>query len=108
MTSPDIDSSGRDPGWVTVAAAMFPEGRAVPADYEAQYPPRALKEGARVTRIAPSPTGYLHLGVFYSAVVDRLTADASGGLFYFRLEETGRKRASSAPATTARRPSAGS
>lgn len=56
------------------------------------YPPRALKEGARVTRIAPSPTGYLHLGVFFTAMVNRLTASASDGVFYFRLEDTDKKR----------------
>ena len=56
------------------------------------YPPRALKEGARVTRIAPSPTGYLHLGVLFTATINRLTANASNGLFYFRLEDTDKKR----------------
>lgn len=45
-----------------------------------------------MTRIAPSPTGYLHLGVFFTSMVNRLTADASNGLFYFRLEDTDKKR----------------
>ena len=75
-----------------LAEAMFPTIHRTPEDWEAQYPPRALKEGARVTRIAPSPTGYLHLGVFYSAMINRLTATASGGVFYFRLEDTDKKR----------------
>ena len=78
--------------WAQVAAAMFPNETKTPDDFEAIYPPRALKEGARVTRVAPSPTGYLHLGVFYAALVNRLTATASGGLFYFRLEDTDKKR----------------
>ena len=78
--------------WAQVAAAMFPNTTKTPDDYEAIYPPRGLKEGARVTRVAPSPTGYLHLGVFYSALIDRLTASVSGGLFYFRLEDTDKKR----------------
>ena len=58
----------------SLAAAMFPAITHTPEDYEAMYPPRALKEGARVTRIAPSPTGYLHLGVFFTAMVNRLSA----------------------------------
>lgn len=75
-----------------LASAMFPDVRHTPADYEALYPPRELKEGARVTRIAPSPTGYLHLGVFFTAMINRLTASASDGVFYFRLEDTDKKR----------------
>ena len=76
----------------SLAAAMFPAITHTPEDYEAMNPPRALKEGARVTRIAPSPTGYLHLGVFFTAMVNRLTASASDGVFYFRLEDTDKKR----------------
>ena len=75
-----------------LAQAMFPAIHRTPEDYEAMYPPRALPEGARVTRIAPSPTGYLHLGTFFTAMVNRLTADATGGVFYFRLEDTDKKR----------------
>lgn len=75
-----------------LANAMFPDITKTPDDYEALYPPRALPEGARVTRIAPSPTGYLHLGVFFTALVNRLTASATGGVFYFRLEDTDKKR----------------
>ncbi len=74
-----------------LARAMFPDTRHTPADYEALYPPRPLQEGARVTRIAPSPTGYLHLGVFFTAMVNRLTA-GKDGVFYFRLEDTDKKR----------------
>ena len=75
-----------------LANAMFPDVSSTPEQLEDRYPPRQLKEGARVTRIAPSPTGYLHLGVLYSAMVNKLTADATGGLFYFRLEDTDKKR----------------
>ena len=75
-----------------LANAMFPDVTLTPEHFENIYPPRQLKEGARVTRIAPSPTGYLHLGVLYSAMVNKLTADATGGLFYFRLEDTDKKR----------------
>ena len=75
-----------------LAELMFPTITATPADIEAQFPARQLPEGARVTRVAPSPTGYLHLGVFYTAMVNRLTADATKGIFYFRLEDTDKKR----------------
>jgi len=75
-----------------LAQAMFPNITRTPADYEIQYPPRQLKEGARVTRIAPSPTGYLHLGTFFTSMVNRLTADATDGVFFFRLEDTDKKR----------------
>ncbi len=75
-----------------LAEAMFPHIDKTPADYEAMYPARQLKEGARVTRIAPSPTGYLHLGTFFTSMVNRLTADATDGVFFFRLEDTDKKR----------------
>ena len=78
--------------WQQLADRMFPDVEHTPEEYEALYPPRALKEGARVTRIAPSPTGYLHLGVLFTATINRLTANASNGLFYFRLEDTDKKR----------------
>ncbi len=75
-----------------LAKVMFPDVDKSPADYEVMYPPRSLKEGARVTRIAPSPTGYLHLGTFFTSMVNRLTADATDGIFFFRLEDTDKKR----------------
>lgn len=75
-----------------LANAMFPDVTLTPEHFETIYPPRQLKEGARVTRIAPSPTGYLHLGTLFSALIDYVTAKASGGVFYFRLEDTDRKR----------------
>ncbi len=60
--------------------------------YEDMYPQRNLPEGARVTRVAPSPTGYLHLGVLYMALVNRIVADTSNGIFYTRIEDTDKKR----------------
>ncbi len=75
-----------------LAAAMFPDVARTPEECVALYLPRTLSEGARVTRIAPSPTGYLHLGVFFTALINRLTADASKGIFYFRLEDTDKKQ----------------
>ncbi len=78
--------------WQQLGAAMFPNTTVTPEQLEERYPTRDLKEGARVTRIAPSPTGYLHLGVFFTAMINRLTASATDGLFYFRLEDTDKKR----------------
>ena len=61
-------------------------------DYEIEYPPVELKEGQRITRIAPSPTGYLHLGVLFTALINRRTVDATDGMFYLRVEDTDAKR----------------
>ena len=63
-----------------------------PDYYEELYPARNLPEGARVVRIAPSPTGYLHLGTLFMALVNRITADSTGGIFYTRIEDTDKKR----------------
>ncbi|MBQ9860384.1 MAG: glutamate--tRNA ligase [Clostridia bacterium] len=78
--------------YLQLAQAMFPNVDKTPADYEEMYPARQLSDGARVTRIAPSPTGYLHLGTFFTSMVNRLTADATNGVFFFRLEDTDKKR----------------
>ncbi|MBQ7726872.1 MAG: glutamate--tRNA ligase, partial [Clostridia bacterium] len=75
-----------------MAELLLPDIQKVPADYEALYPPRSLPEGARVTRIAPSPTGYLHLGTLFASLVNRITATSSGGVFYTRIEDTDKKR----------------
>ncbi len=75
-----------------LADLIFPDVQLTPEAYEEQYPARGLKEGARVTRIAPSPTGYLHLGVLFTASVNYMTARASDGVFFFRLEDTDKKR----------------
>ena len=61
-------------------------------ELEVKYPPRDLKEGAMVTRFAPSPTGYMHLGGLYSALIDYKLANQSGGLFLLRIEDTDTKR----------------
>lgn len=78
--------------YAKLANTMFPNITKTPADYEEQFPQRQLADGARVTRIAPSPTGYLHLGTFFTSMVNRMTADSTGGLFFFRLEDTDKKR----------------
>ena len=60
--------------------------------YEELYPARDLPEGARVTRFAPSPTGYLHFGGLYAGFASKLTADTTGGVYMLRIEDTDKKR----------------
>lgn len=71
---------------------LFPDITKTPDYYEEMYPPRQLKEGARVTRFAPSPTGYLHIGGLFGALTDVMTARATGGVAYLRIEDTDKKR----------------
>ena len=75
-----------------LAQLLFPQVTATPEELELRYPPRALKEGARVTRFAPSPTGYLHVGGLFGALTDVMVAKASGGVSFLRIEDTDKKR----------------
>ncbi|MCI8388485.1 MAG: glutamate--tRNA ligase [Clostridiales bacterium] len=75
-----------------LADLLFPNITTTPADIEARYPKRQLPEGAKVTRFAPSPTGFLHLGNLYGAFADERLAHTSGGVFYLRIEDTDAKR----------------
>ncbi len=75
-----------------LAELLFPNITKTVEDYEVLYPARDIKEGARVTRFAPSPTGYLHIGGLFGALVDVLTAKATGGISYLRIEDTDKKR----------------
>ena len=75
-----------------LAELLLPEIDKTPDYYENMYKDRDLPEGARVTRIAPSPTGYLHLGTLFTALVNRITATTSGGVFFTRIEDTDKKR----------------
>ncbi len=63
-----------------------------PEYYEELYPERNLKEGARVTRFAPSPTGFLHFGNLFTCMIAYKTAKATDGVFYVRVEDTDQKR----------------
>ena len=60
--------------------------------FEAKYPPRALAKGAEVTRLAPSPTGFIHLGNLFVALANERIAHQSGGVLYLRIEDTDLKR----------------
>lgn len=62
------------------------------AEYEKQYPERNLEKGAQVTRLAPSPTGFMHIGNLYVALANERIAHQSGGVFYLRIEDTDDKR----------------
>lgn len=75
-----------------LAELLFPEITKTPADYEQIYPKRELPEGARVTRLAPSPTGFIHLGNLYGAMADERIAHTTGGTCYLRIEDTDDKR----------------
>ncbi len=75
-----------------LAELLLPDIKNTPEYYEKMYPARNLPEGARVTRVAPSPTGYLHLGTLFAALVNRITATSTGGIFYTRIEDTDKKR----------------
>ena len=75
-----------------LAELLYPNIKTLPADMEARYPARDLPEGAKVTRFAPSPTGFLHIGNLYGAFTDERLAHTSGGVFYLRIEDTDAKR----------------
>ena len=75
-----------------LADLLYPQIKTLPADIEARYPARVLPEGAKVTRFAPSPTGFLHIGNLYGAFTDERLAHTSGGIFYLRIEDTDAKR----------------
>lgn len=75
-----------------LAELLFPDVTETPDDMEKKYPPRDLPEGAKVTRMAPSPTGFMHLGNLFGAVTDERLAHQSGGVFMLRIEDTDKKR----------------
>lgn len=75
-----------------LAGLLFPDITKTIADYEEMYPLRNLSEGAKVTRFAPSPTGYMHIGNMFSCLIDRLAASTTDSVFYLRIEDTDKKR----------------
>lgn len=76
-----------------LADALIPDKDLKPLEeYEKMYPPRDLAKGAEVTRIAPSPTGFMHFGNLYVALANERLAHQSGGVFYLRIEDTDQKR----------------
>ncbi len=75
-----------------LADLLFPEVVNTPEYYEEKFPYRKLPAKAQVTRMAPSPTGFIHLGNLYSALADERIAHRNGGVFYLRIEDTDEKR----------------
>ncbi len=76
----------------TIANLIFKEDLPTIAEIEARYPKRQLKEGAIVTRVAPSPTGFMHVGTLYAAMIPERLAHQSEGVFILRIEDTDKKR----------------
>ncbi len=75
-----------------LADLIFPDVKETVKDLEKRYPVRQLPEGAEVTRFAPSPTGFLHTGSLFTALIAYSFAKQSHGVYYFRLEDTDQKR----------------
>ena len=85
------DGSGQM-DYQALAELLFPDVKETPDEIEAKYPPRKLPEGAKVTRFAPSPTGFVHFGGLFPVTVGERLAHQSGGVFYLRIEDTDAKR----------------
>lgn len=75
-----------------LAERLFPDVTTTVDDLEARYPARDLAEGAMITRLGPSPTGFIHIGNLYGALMDERLAHQSGGRFLLRIEDTDDKR----------------
>ena len=74
-----------------LADLIFPDAKPI-SYYEDKYPERDLKEGAMVTRFAPSPTGYVHIGGLYQSIIGKKLAEQTNGVFILRIEDTDQKR----------------
>ncbi len=74
-----------------LANLIFPDAKEI-SYYEEKYPKRNLKEGAIVTRYAPSPTGVMHIGGLYQGLIAKKMAEQTEGVFFVRIEDTDQKR----------------
>ncbi len=75
-----------------LAELLFPNVTELPSDMETKFPSRQLPEGAKVTRFAPSPTGFVHFGGLFPTTVAERLAHQSGGVLILRIEDTDAKR----------------
>ncbi len=76
-----------------LAELLFPDIKTTPEDLEARFPQRQLNEGTKVTRLAPSPTGFLHFGNLFTGTIAYKTAKTTDdGIFFVRVEDTDQKR----------------
>lgn len=74
-----------------LANVIYPNAKSIEY-YEEMYKPRNIAPGAEVTRFAPSPTGFVHIGGLYQCIINRAIAKQTGGVFYLRIEDTDQKR----------------
>ncbi len=77
---------------IQLASILFPDVTKTPEEMEAQFPPRSLKEGAVVSRMAPSPTGFVHLGNLVQGLTSERMCHQSEGVLFLRVEDTDAKR----------------
>ena len=77
---------------LALANLLFPDVTMTPQELEEKYPPRNLPEGAVITRMAPSPTGFVHLGNLVQGLTSERMAHQSGGVLFLRVEDTAAKR----------------
>ena len=78
--------------YTELAALLFPDITETPEQCEQRFPKRQLKEGARVTRYAPSPTGFMHIGNLRTCLYAFLFARKNNGTFILRIEDTDQER----------------
>ncbi len=78
--------------YTKLASLLFPHIDKTPEDYKKIYPERNLEGDAKVTRFAPSPTGFLHIGGLFASLISERIAHSSGGRFILRIEDTDKKR----------------
>ncbi len=74
-----------------LANLIFPNAKDI-TYYEEKYPERNLPEGAIVTRYAPSPTGFMHIGGLYQGIIAKKVSEQTKGVFFLRVEDTDQKR----------------
>src|SRR5258708_3073234 len=75
-----------------VANALFPTIQQKPEDILLQFPPREISNGAWISRFAPSPTGFIHIGSILTALINRMITKDTGGVYILRIEDTDQKR----------------
>lgn len=74
-----------------LANLIFPDAKDY-TYYEEKYPERDLPEGAEVVRVAPSPTGFIHVGGIFQGLIAKKIAEQTNGVFFVRIEDTDQKR----------------
>lgn len=75
-----------------LANLLYPNVKTSPEEILAKYPPRNLKQGEVVSRFAPSPTGFMHIGNFFQMFISYSLCKVSNGVFFLRMEDTDAKR----------------